>query len=290
MRKLAAFVGCLMLLSIAGVAVAGPLAPPLPGPAGAAGGEVAGEGAAPNACILGTVAGCGGNPAFRNPSAVQHLDWIVVNDGNPNGGFSYYYQLENSSVASVFALTIGSGAFQAAGFISGIDLDDGIPATSVITPGFPPASPLVIATAVTAHTAAGFTNLGAPGAIESELVDGGPIDPFVVAIVGGAHQTTWVTVVAVGDESSVLVGQGGAPAYFHWNTIGSSGGTVFTWDSQNGNCTGVDTPDLGCTGAGEQGRQVAAPGAVIPEPASLVLIGIGITALGIVTRRAARKQ
>jgi hypothetical protein len=193
-----------MALSLvwAGVASAAPLAPPL-GPCIIAG-ICAGEGAAPNTAI----------PPFP-VTAVQHLDWVAMFDGNPNGGWSYYYQVENSSGATLTVLNIASTGFLAAGFIAGGDLDLGILGGTPITPGLPPVAPPVVPVGgVPAHTFAFFGNLtlgGVPGI--DDVADGLAccFGPSSTSIVFGSEFATFLLGLGAGSESGVIVGQGLAP-------------------------------------------------------------------------------
>lgn len=291
MRKFLAVVGCVLALGVASAASAAPLDPTPPLGGIPLGGQIAGEGAAPNTCIISSSPACLGAPASGNPNAVQHVDWIVVHDGNPNGGFTYYYQLENGSVAPVISMAIDSKAFVAAGFILGVDLDDGIPVGTVVSPGTPAASSPVIAPAVLGHNAGNFANLAGENEIAA-AVPGQPaltccVGPGAAVIVAGAHTTFFFPPngpLNPGNESGVIVGQGPAPVYVQWNTEGVGN----TWNSKSANCTGVGTPQANCAGAGEQGVVIAAPGQV-PLPATLFLIGTGLVALGTITRRRASK-
>lgn len=301
MRKVAvsAVIGLMALW--AGAGWAGDLTPSLALPllgAPANVGSVAGEGAAPNNDIPGN---------FPN-TAVQHLDWIVFEDatqGTTNpflGGFIYFYQIENSSVADLTNLIIASPNFTAAGVLVGSgggvaggapDLDEvgdlaaliGTSMTANLKGPGSVAYTFGAYLAGKAHDQAIYTDLAVEDAPGGEH-EAGSSDCCVGPDSGDAGvsnaSAAWTDLnLAPGQESGLLVGFGPRPGYFQWSTSGScdppcgiSGSiTVPSWSSQ------ADNP------GGEAGRPIAAPRGPVPQPSSLLMVGAGLAGFGILIRR-----
>jgi hypothetical protein len=249
---------------------------------------VAGEGAAPNTQIGKTIDG-----VLIGARAIQHVDWIVRHDGAVGPGgiqqYTYFYQLENSSIFDVTTFTIGAPTFPPIGFfagsgafIAGADID------------------ALVAAVGAAHTSGTFANLGPdgpfstpPAASDDEtehksttLAGAGDLvccqDPQTVFISSlivnfGPPATVLGTnaLLNVGEESSVVFATGTRPTYGNWNTAGvGPSGTPVSWSS------------IGGTG-GFDGLQIPVPR--LPAPSALALLGVGLLGSAFWMRRRALK-
>ena len=276
-QVLAAF--AMAMLGAAGLANAGPLGPPglslavdpitgdFTSPFATKCGAfscIAGEGAAVNSLIGQDDPSKKGFQKVPD-TAIQHVDWIVVHDGNGNGGYTYYYQLENSSIAALGGHTINTPddaqPFKGAFIIAGADLDllKGNPA------GAAHADPA--GGTVPGQVAGPFANLFPPRTdltVGPQNGAGKPEFEFAAqkALVGpdsnvidfnGDLLVTFTKGLSTGRESAIYGAQGTNPVYGPWNTQGAA----FTWNSENENpCTGPVGADC------EQGLRGPVPGVV----------------------------
>lgn len=309
MKRLLGVAALASAIGWAGAANAGPLKPSLDinpdgtfvGGITAANGNscIAGEGAAPNFQRGETVDG-----VFIGAGAVQHVDWIVCFDGNANGGYTYYYQLENSSIFFVNAFNIGGANQPPFGFADGTE---GSVDTDLDTDA---GSPVGTGHTGTANGGA-FANLGDetaahspfPAVNETEVTGGGAalvcctnpasveVGSLFITFSGAGGNEGFL---AVGGESGVIFVQGTAPVYGNWNTTGAgSQGTPVSWGSaMQTQCSAGGLAQNGgvCPFSGaELGVQIPVPGNPLPEPETLSLFGLALLGLGAWTRRRNRQ-
>jgi hypothetical protein len=168
--------------------------------AGPIGGQIAGEGAAPNACIGQTQDECiaNGNPTVIPDTAVQHMDYVVTKLSANR--YLYEYQFENSSISFADFVTIVNKNWTAIGTAAG-DLD-----------GEP-------------HNLTG----------ESEAAPGGPVSVTVAGAPGDNASWAGDPTVEVGDETIRMTLRGGPPIFATWLAQND-----FSWNSQAPNPTGED--------------------------------------------------
>jgi hypothetical protein len=243
------------------------------------------------------------------------VDWIVLPNVNPltgapllsgagAGAFIYVYQIESASGAAIgdvrgdisrFTLSTGlifpfAHNLTSMGIADG-DLDnDGTRfffGTAVPTNGDGTAvlaADLVLygAADIAGHNCTNFTNLCAPGG-ESEL-DGAGVafgdtegdEVGVASVEGNAAELAWAFIVKIlhaatggadnGEESIILWAMGGLPVYGSGAAL--DGAPFSPWSSLHPN-----------------GRPIPVASTRVPEPTSLFLLGSGILAAGVITRR-----
>lgn len=222
---------------------------------------IAGEGAAPNTQIGQTIDG-----VTIGPGAVLHTDWIVRHEGT--GVYSYFYQLENSSIFDLNAFNVGAPTFPPSGFFSG-------------SQGFMSGKDLDVTGDLAAgvgHVLAIFANLGDPSlphgpfpaVNETEKTGGGAAlaglqDPLSITVssllvsFGGGGASSLLN---VGEESSIIFVKGTQPNYGNWNAAGvGSAGTPVSWGSSAPNPSG------------EGGVLIPVP---VAEPGTLAVLGVAL--------------